>query len=163
MPSVNKLDSSLTNTEQANTECAVCLEILESGKNSKPPQLSQRGVILLGLSGAVFAGVSAIMVPFVIPGLRRFALPYIPASHIQVNNVMRALTGRSGSLIDIGSGDGRVVSTLCCFQRLLCRVQEKYVFKMNVTYLSPLWFCSFCFVPQARLICIKLKFRNAPL
>lgn len=96
---------------ESNSECAFCKEISEAGKNCKPPKLSHRGIILLGVSGAVFAGVSAIMVPFVIPGMRKFALPYIPASSAQINNVMKALSGRSGSLIDIGSGDGRIVRT----------------------------------------------------
>ncbi|CAG5128182.1 unnamed protein product [Candidula unifasciata] len=100
---------------EPDTECAFCKEISEAGKNSKPPKLSRRGAILLGVSGAVFAGVSALLVPFVIPGIRKFALPYIPASSAQINNVMKALAGRSGSLIDIGSGDGRI--TLAAAQK----------------------------------------------
>ncbi|KAI8797738.1 protein FAM173B [Biomphalaria glabrata] len=41
-------------------------------------------------------------------GLRRISLPFIPASSHQINNVMKALRGRTGKLIDIGSGDGRI-------------------------------------------------------
>lgn len=36
-------------------------------------------------------------------------VPYIPASKSQVDNVMKLLRGRAGSLVDLGSGDGRIV------------------------------------------------------
>lgn len=39
-----------------------------------------------------------------------FQVPYIPASKAQVNNVMNLLKGRKGGLVDLGSGDGRIVS-----------------------------------------------------
>lgn len=96
-------------------ECSVCLEIADAGKTSQPPQLSHRGKIMLGASGAVFAGISALLVPFVFPGLRKIALPFIPASAAQIQNVLTALRGRSGSLLDIGSGDGRIVSVFVRF------------------------------------------------
>ncbi|PNF21148.1 Protein FAM173B, partial [Cryptotermes secundus] len=38
-------------------------------------------------------------------------LPYVPATATQIKNVMSALAGRSGRLIDLGSGDGRIVLT----------------------------------------------------
>lgn len=91
-------------------ECDFCKEISEAGKLSKPPRLSRRGKIMLGVSAAVCAGFTAVLAPFVFPGLRRFALPYIPASSHQVKNVMKVLGKSSGTLIDIGSGDGRIVS-----------------------------------------------------
>lgn len=37
-------------------------------------------------------------------------VPYIPASRAQVQNVMTLLRGRQGGLVDLGSGDGRIVS-----------------------------------------------------
>ena len=55
--------------------------------------------------------LSALCLPFVTPALRRVCLPYVPATDVQVANVLRALKGRTGSLVDIGSGDGRIVST----------------------------------------------------
>uniref|UniRef100_A0A6J0UU61 Adenine nucleotide translocase lysine N-methyltransferase-like isoform X2 n=1 Tax=Pogona vitticeps TaxID=103695 RepID=A0A6J0UU61_9SAUR len=44
-------------------------------------------------------------------GLRRASLqvPYVPSSAKQVNNMMSLLKGRSGKLVDLGSGDGRIV------------------------------------------------------
>ncbi|KAK5856462.1 hypothetical protein PBY51_008055 [Eleginops maclovinus] len=47
------------------------------------------------------------------PGFRRVPLklqvPYIPASRAQVDHVMTLLRGRKGGLVDLGSGDGRIV------------------------------------------------------
>ena len=60
--------------------------------------------------GGIGAALSVICVPFVSPALRRVCLPYVPATTAQVENVLAALQGRAGSLIDIGSGDGRLVS-----------------------------------------------------
>lgn len=54
--------------------------------------------------------ISVICFPFVSPAFRKICLPYVPATHQQIKNVIRALSGRSGSLIDLGSGDGRIVS-----------------------------------------------------
>ncbi|XP_048407742.1 adenine nucleotide translocase lysine N-methyltransferase isoform X2 [Stegostoma tigrinum] len=52
------------------------------------------------------------------PGFRRVPLrlqvPYIPASHKQVKNVMTLLEGRSGKVVDLGSGDGRIVDLSDC-------------------------------------------------
>nr|CAD7392683.1 unnamed protein product [Timema cristinae] len=59
--------------------------------------------------GGVAVGLSVICLPFVSPALRRICLPYVPATSVQVNNVLSALTGRSGRLLDLGSGDGRIV------------------------------------------------------
>ncbi len=91
-------------------------------KTKRP--MSTTGKVLLGVTGGVIAGICVVTVPFVMPALRRVCLPYVPATPQQVENVMLMLRGRSGSLVDLGSGDGRIVSTfalrwivssgLCC-------------------------------------------------
>ncbi|XP_034988145.2 adenine nucleotide translocase lysine N-methyltransferase [Zootoca vivipara] len=47
------------------------------------------------------------------PGFRKVPLklqvPYVPANANQVENVMSLLKGRSGKMVDLGSGDGRIV------------------------------------------------------
>lgn len=53
-------------------------------------------------------GLTVVCVPFVSPALRKICLPYVPATTAQVENVFKALAGRKGSLIDLGSGDGRI-------------------------------------------------------
>lgn len=60
------------------------------------------------LGGAALA-LSVICLPFVSPALRRVCLPYVPATNSQVENVLKALRGRSGRFVDLGSGDGRIV------------------------------------------------------
>uniref|UniRef100_A0A3Q2Q0M1 Adenine nucleotide translocase lysine methyltransferase n=2 Tax=Fundulus heteroclitus TaxID=8078 RepID=A0A3Q2Q0M1_FUNHE len=51
------------------------------------------------------------------PGFRkvplRLQVPYIPASKAQVKNVMTLMRGRTGGLVDLGSGDGRIVLEAC--------------------------------------------------
>lgn len=49
--------------------------------------------------------------PFVLPALRRYCLPYVPATPIQIEKILLQLRGRPGKIVDLGSGDGRVVST----------------------------------------------------
>nr|XP_061804981.1 adenine nucleotide translocase lysine N-methyltransferase-like [Nerophis lumbriciformis] len=57
--------------------------------------------------------VYAVWVGLLQPGFRkvplRLQVPYIPASAVQVRNVMTLLRGRKGILVDLGSGDGRIV------------------------------------------------------
>ncbi|XP_045604362.1 ATP synthase subunit C lysine N-methyltransferase isoform X3 [Procambarus clarkii] len=67
------------------------------------------GLVLVGLTGGAAVALSVIAAPFVTPALRKVCLPYVPATNEQVNNVLKALRGRSGSLVDLGSGDGRIV------------------------------------------------------
>lgn len=61
------------------------------------------------LTGGTAVGLMVVCAPFVSPALRRVCLPYVPATTSQVNNVLLALRGRHGSLLDLGSGDGRIV------------------------------------------------------
>jgi len=64
---------------------------------------------MAGVTGAAAVGLSVISWPFVSPAFRKVCLPYVPATTEQVTNVLRALKGRSGPLVDLGSGDGRIV------------------------------------------------------
>ena len=53
------------------------------------------------------------LVPFVSPALRKHVLPYVPATDTQLDNLSvaaRATLGQTERLVDLGSGDGRVVS-----------------------------------------------------
>ncbi|XP_065339289.1 ATP synthase subunit C lysine N-methyltransferase [Cloeon dipterum] len=75
------------------------------------------GHFLIGLSGGAAVAVTAVCIPFVTPALRRVCLPYVPATTQQLANVRAALQapwpGAQGPvqrrLVDLGSGDGRVV------------------------------------------------------
>jgi hypothetical protein len=65
---------------------------------------------MMTVTGGTAVALSVICLPFVLPAIRRICLPYVPATATQVKNVMCALSGRSGHLVDLGSGDGRIVS-----------------------------------------------------
>ncbi|XP_038056671.1 ATP synthase subunit C lysine N-methyltransferase-like [Patiria miniata] len=82
--------------------------------NIKPPSKRRLkgGLIILGISGAVIGGLYAVATPFVLPAFRKIPLPYVPATARQVDNVFKMLhsAGKtSGTLVDLGSGDGRIV------------------------------------------------------
>ena len=62
-------------------------------------------------AGACF-GLFAVTIPFVIPALRKHCLPYVPATPLQIRIVLSQLKGRPGKVIDLGSGDGRMVSKI---------------------------------------------------
>ena len=81
-----------------------------SPQNGPKRQLTTTGVTILGVSGALALGFYAVVTPFLTPALRKVCLPFVPATTTQLNNVSRALQNRKGSLLDIGSGDGRIVS-----------------------------------------------------
>ncbi|TDH06123.1 hypothetical protein EPR50_G00130490 [Perca flavescens] len=70
---------------------------------------SRLGVIVTGVLGGSLVALYAVAAPFVAPALRKVCLPFVPATTAQVENVLGALRARSGTLVDIGSGDGRIV------------------------------------------------------
>ncbi|XP_063389140.1 ATP synthase subunit C lysine N-methyltransferase [Cydia fagiglandana] len=86
------------------------LELLGSETNA-PRKLSSAGKILIYTTGGLAVGVSIVCIPFVSPALRKVCLPYVPATTEQLAGVTKALSGRSGRLLDVGSGDGRIVFT----------------------------------------------------
>ncbi|XP_025415458.1 protein N-lysine methyltransferase FAM173B [Sipha flava] len=70
---------------------------------------SLHGLFLVGLTGGASIALSIICYPFVSPALRKVCLPYVPATNIQIQNVLSVIKGRKGKLVDLGSGDGRIV------------------------------------------------------
>ncbi|XP_076677200.1 ATP synthase subunit C lysine N-methyltransferase isoform X2 [Andrena cerasifolii] len=81
----------------------------ESNSASKSQKVTKLGLYLIGATGGIATAISIVCIPFVSPAFRRICLPYVPATSQQVQNILQALKGRSGSLIDLGSGDGRIV------------------------------------------------------
>ncbi|CAG0885120.1 unnamed protein product, partial [Cyprideis torosa] len=76
--------------------------------NSNGISLSNGTSLSFG-SGGLAVALSVISYPFVAPAFRRICLPYVPATPSQIRNITAALRGRKGTLVDLGSGDGRVV------------------------------------------------------
>ncbi|CAH0696796.1 unnamed protein product [Spodoptera exigua] len=87
------------------------LELLQNSQTKQSKKLSSTGKILIYVTGGLAVGVSVICVPFVVPALRKICLPYVPATTEQLVGVSKALAGRTGRLLDVGSGDGRIVFT----------------------------------------------------
>lgn len=87
------------------------MEALMGESNSKSVQRGGRGIglVLVGVTGGAALALSIIAAPFITPALRKVCLPYVPATSQQVRNVLAGLKGRSGRLVDLGSGDGRIV------------------------------------------------------
>ncbi|XP_023439224.1 ATP synthase subunit C lysine N-methyltransferase [Dasypus novemcinctus] len=67
------------------------------------------GFLFTGIVGGSLVAVYAVATPFIIPALRKICLPFVPATPKQIENVMTMLRCRRGSVVDIGSGDGRIV------------------------------------------------------
>jgi len=95
--------------------CKDCdkLQILFNENPGGKP-IRRTGLILAAIVGGTGIAISTICIPFVTPALRRICLPYVPATTIQLENIQRALKTfahkKSGNkLVDIGSGDGRIV------------------------------------------------------
>lgn len=79
--------------------------------HNKKQTSSVVGKILIGTSAAVAIGISVVCFPFVSPALRKFTLPFIPATDNQLKNIMKILPKipNEAKVLDIGSGDGRIV------------------------------------------------------
>lgn len=88
---------------------------------SSPPKFGF--YVTLGVA-TVAVGFSVLTIPFITPALRKHTLPYIPATPAQIKNVFKSIRlysesnniknalpskGTSPKLVDLGSGDGRIV------------------------------------------------------
>ncbi|KAM5156792.1 ATP synthase subunit C lysine N-methyltransferase isoform 3-T3 [Mantella aurantiaca] len=67
------------------------------------------GLFATGVIGGTLLALYAISTPFIVPAFRQICLPYVPATKKQIKNVLKMLHLRNGHLVDIGSGDGRIV------------------------------------------------------
>ncbi|EAT34528.1 AAEL013243-PA [Aedes aegypti] len=84
---------------------------IQANIGDSPPKRSLSGKILIGVTGGIAVGLSIVCYPFVAPALRKHCLPYVPATAKQIDNVLTSVrrAGASDKLLDIGSGDGRIV------------------------------------------------------
>ena len=94
--------------EEIFVDSASAGQFQSSAKETKSK--SRLGVIVTGVLGGSLVALYAVAAPFVTPALRKVCLPFVPATTAQVENVLRVLRARTGTLVDIGSGDGRIVS-----------------------------------------------------
>ncbi|XP_048019878.1 ATP synthase subunit C lysine N-methyltransferase isoform X2 [Megalobrama amblycephala] len=90
------------------TESNLCSET-KQGSAGEGTFKKRLGIIATCVVGGSLVALYAVTGPFVAPALRKVCLPFVPATRTQIENVLTVLKTRSGSLVDIGSGDGRIV------------------------------------------------------
>ncbi|XP_071467994.1 ATP synthase subunit C lysine N-methyltransferase isoform X1 [Marmota flaviventris] len=83
--------------------------ILPTSSEASSVKRSPWGFLLTGIVGGALVAVYAVATPFITPALRKICLPFVPATSKQIENVVKMLRCRRGPLVDIGSGDGRIV------------------------------------------------------
>ncbi|OBS64401.1 hypothetical protein A6R68_07063, partial [Neotoma lepida] len=83
--------------------------VLPTSVDSDSWKTSNWGFLFTGIIGGALVTVYAVATPFITPALRKVCLPFVPATSKQIENVVKMLQHRRGSLVDIGSGDGRIV------------------------------------------------------
>ncbi|XP_033055583.1 ATP synthase subunit C lysine N-methyltransferase isoform X2 [Trachypithecus francoisi] len=91
------------------TEESQSRHVLPASFEANSLQKSNWGFLLTGLVSGTLVAVYAVATPFIMPALRKVCLPFVPATTKQIENVVKMLQCRRGSLVDIGSGDGRIV------------------------------------------------------
>lgn len=91
------------------TESDLSTESYKQGSSGEGAFKKRLGIIATCVVGGSLVALYAVTGPFVAPALRKVCLPFVPATGTQLENVFSVLKGRSGSLVDIGSGDGRIV------------------------------------------------------
>uniref|UniRef100_A0A4W5KVT4 Si:dkey-190g11.3 n=1 Tax=Hucho hucho TaxID=62062 RepID=A0A4W5KVT4_9TELE len=88
-------------------------EFILQDQGSRMVHSSKDNPILTVATGALLAGLYGMWTMFALPGFRkvprRLKVPYLPSSKAQIINAMQLLEGRRGQLVDLGSGDGRLV------------------------------------------------------
>ena len=95
---------------------------LDTGATNKPNAYQHSktrniGLIVAGVTGTFAVAISVISASFVSPAFRRICLPFVPATSRQIDNVFKICESvcgpstnlRHNSLVDLGSGDGRIV------------------------------------------------------
>lgn len=80
----------------------------ESRLNGRKPKM---GLVVGSAFGITGICLVALTTPFVLPAVRTYCLPYVPATNRQLSNLSRAFKRHAqpgSAFLDIGSGDGRI-------------------------------------------------------
>lgn len=92
---------------------------MDTTENAASENSSSLRLAVVCAVGSIATSMMYTLVPFVSPAFRRICLPYLPATSKQLTVVAQLLWfaetrahRRIGRLLDVGSGDGRVVRTL---------------------------------------------------
>ncbi|KAF3828774.1 hypothetical protein GH733_004680 [Mirounga leonina] len=77
--------------------------VLPTSLRANSLKKSSWGFLFTGIIGGTLVAVYAVATPFLTPALRKICLPFVPATTKQIENVVKMLHCRRGSLVDIGS------------------------------------------------------------
>ncbi|KAM4635126.1 adenine nucleotide translocase lysine N-methyltransferase [Polymixia lowei] len=115
-PSIEKCKKARLKREQAEELAELDVSNIIATQDEALVELKDRHLggwgiaqIAAGTGLAVYAMWAGILQPGFRKVPLRLQVPYLPASKTQVQNVMTLLRGRQGNLVDLGSGDGRIV------------------------------------------------------
>merc|ERR1712076_47186 len=109
-PTVNMSDKPISSEKEL---LAALSQPDSAAKIAQNERLRQKGIkIVLAVGGAAL-GLTLGAIPFCLPVVRKVCVPYVPATPVQINNIINCLKTQSvkrpnGKVIDLGSGDGRV-------------------------------------------------------
>nr|XP_055024496.1 ATP synthase subunit C lysine N-methyltransferase isoform X1 [Misgurnus anguillicaudatus] len=91
------------------------VEVFIQDKSCKLYHHAHDKPVVTAASGALLMGFYGLWRVFALPGFLKVPIclkvPYLPSSRTQTQNVMKHLHGRAGCLADLGSGDGRLMTT----------------------------------------------------
>lgn len=100
-------------TDEATRALLGVPEVATPQERQEPVSNTRRwlGKVAIAVTGCTAVGILAVAAPFVSPAFRKICLPYVPATDAQVRNVLSVLCRRTrrSALVDLGSGDGRIV------------------------------------------------------
>lgn len=86
---------------------------IDAIEEPSPDDKKPNKALVFGIAACCIGGVTAVFWPFLSPALRHHCLPFVPATTVQIENVLNALRlrapGNMSKLVDLGSGDGRIV------------------------------------------------------
>lgn len=95
------------NDRNINTNIESNSQLSSLKTNGKSKRIAFIGITVFGSSSLALLSVC---LPFIFPAFRRIVLPYIPATDSQLNNILKVVKkSKPSTLIDLGSGDGRIV------------------------------------------------------
>lgn len=101
-------------TRQADEEFLNFLQT--SNSNSSKLQEKTTPYTAMAIVGSVIFATYAAVFPFVSPALRKICIPYVPATNRQIHNIKQFFANNANHrpmrVIDLGSGDGRIVFEL---------------------------------------------------
>ncbi|XP_073940908.1 ATP synthase subunit C lysine N-methyltransferase-like [Castor canadensis] len=92
-------------TESCHSEAGTCRQVLLGSSLKK----SSWGILVPAIVGGALVALYAVATPSITPALRKYCLPFVPATSKQIENVVKMSQRGRGSLVDIGSGGGRIV------------------------------------------------------